>query len=480
MVSAQVGDAQSVAGARPTEPKMAVVAFGRCGDLRLGQAARGLRAELHQQQGPAVLSEDDTAVPGGGLPRSTLEEIRRAIDSGRTDFANQNYGKAIATLRGVLPEIDRLPPGADRWAVAALARVELAHVAFFNEWRAQTAETFFEVLRIEEDLKLEPLNYPPSLRRALEDARAAVRRARRFKLRVVSREPGQPVFVNGRELGKTPFERRLVGGNYDVVVGDATAHSFARHLELHSDRELNLDVAPEVRFKATEGPCYEADATREQRLAAATLVASALSVDQIATVRFEQIGGEEYAAAALFEVSRGREVREGRQRTDRGQVTNLKNLATFVLTGDSSVLEPPKPEPKVDLAKPESVAKEEVGAAPSKFPWLRAGGIALGVAAVGLAVAALVENGQAGKARSDVVSALGQGLSSRAGADRVSAALERYDSAKQARTVLGIVAAGAAVGSGTMLVFSIAPSSQGSGGGARGAQVAVGVAGSFP
>jgi len=49
MVSAQVGDAQSVAGAHPSEPKMAVVAFGRCGDLRLGQAARVLRAELRQQ-----------------------------------------------------------------------------------------------------------------------------------------------------------------------------------------------------------------------------------------------------------------------------------------------------------------------------------------------------------------------------------------------------------------------------------------------
>src|SRR3990172_1699928 len=223
MVSAQVGDAQSVAGVGPSEPRMAVVAFGRCGDLRLGQAARELRGELRQQQGPAVLSEDDTAVPGGGLPRSTLEEIRRAIASGRTDFENQNYGKAIATFRSVLPEIDRLPPGADRWGVAALARVEFAHVAFFNEWRGQASETFFEILRIQEDLKLEPLNYPPYLRGALEEARSAVRKARRFKLRVVSREPGALVFLNGRELGKTPFERKLVGGNYEVLVGESAA-----------------------------------------------------------------------------------------------------------------------------------------------------------------------------------------------------------------------------------------------------------------
>jgi hypothetical protein len=477
MISAQVDEPQPALGSSAPESKMAVVAFGRCGDLRLGQAGRGLREELRRQQGPMVMSEDDTAVPGGGRPRLTLEEIRRAIASGRTDFANQNYGKAIATFRDVLPEIDRLPPGAERWAVAALARVELAHVAFFNEWRGRTAEIFFEILRIQEDLKLEPLNYPPSLRGALDEARAAVRKARRFKLRVVSGEAGQAVYVNGRELGKTPFERKLVGGNYEVVVGEPKAHSFPRHLELRSDQELTFDVAPEARFKATQGPCYEADASREERLAAATLVASALSAEQIVTVRFEQIGGEEYVAAALFEVSQGRELREGRQRTEQGQVPSLKNLATFVLTGDSSVLELPKPV----LAPVNAQAAPMVERAASRFPWMRAGGIALGVAAVGLAVAAIVENGAVGKARNDVVSAAGaSGLSESQHGDQAVTAFGRYESAKQARTVLAVGAGLAAAGSGTLLIFSFSRGSDAAAGGGRGAQVAVGVAGSFP
>jgi hypothetical protein len=479
MISAQVDEAQPALGSSPPEAKMAVVAFGRCGDLRLGEAGRGLREELRRQQGPMVLSEDDTAVPGGGRPRLTLEEIRRAIASGRTDFANQNYGKAIATFRSVLPEIDRLPPGAERWAVAALARVELAHVAFFNEWRGRTAEIFFDILRIQEDLKLEPLNYPPSLRGALDEARAAVRKARRFKLRVVSGEAGQAVYVNGRELGKTPFERKLVGGNYEVVVGEPKAHSFPRHLELRSDQELTFDVAPEARFKATQGPCYEEDESREERLAAATLVASALSAEQIVAVRFEQIGGEEYVAAALFEVSQGRELREGRQRTEQGQVPSLSNLAKFVLTGDRSVLEVPKPVLAPANAQPAQVAQVE--RAPSRFPWMRAGGVALGVAAVGLAVAAIVENGAVGEARNDVVSAAGgTGLSEAQRGDQVVTAFGRYESAKQARTWLAIGAVAAAAGSGTSLIFSFSRGSDAAPGGGRGAQVVVGVAGRLP
>lgn len=82
MISAQVDEAQPALGSSPPEAKMAVVAFGRCGDLRLGEAGRGLREELRRQQGPMVLSEDDTAVPGGGRPRLTLEGVRLSWSAG--------------------------------------------------------------------------------------------------------------------------------------------------------------------------------------------------------------------------------------------------------------------------------------------------------------------------------------------------------------------------------------------------------------
>jgi hypothetical protein len=162
-----------------------------------------LRDELIRLKPLAVSSEEATARLGGGLGHSTFEEIRRTIDAGRAEFVNLNYRKAEAMLSAVLPEIDHLPPGADWWAVASRARVELAHVYFFDEKGADAVLAFFDVLRIQEALKLDPLKFPPSLRGALDGVRASVRKPQRYTLRVVSHRPNQPVFFNGREMGHT-------------------------------------------------------------------------------------------------------------------------------------------------------------------------------------------------------------------------------------------------------------------------------------
>jgi hypothetical protein len=452
----------------PETGSMAVMAFGHCDDPRLGQATRDLREELIRLKPLAVSSEEATARPGGGLRHSTLEEIRRTIDAGRAEFVNLNYRKAAAMLSAVLPEIDHLPPGADRWAVASRARVELAHVYFFDEKGADAVLAFFDVLRIQEDLKLDPLKFPPSLRRALDSVRASVRKAQRYTLRVTSREPNQPVFFNGREMGHTPFERALVNGSYEVVVGEPAAHGFARVVQLDSNQSVEADVAREARLRAGAGPCYETGDSREERLAAAALVAGVLSVDRIVAVRLDRRGEEEYVAAALVEVAHGREVREGRQRTDRTQLLGMNRLATFVLTGVGLAVDPPPP--------PMDTERRPEPAASSPTPWLRIGGIALGAVAVGLGVAALAENSRVDSNAHQLRALVGSSgaLTPEAGARAIELS-KQIDTAKNLRTGFVLGAAAAGLGSGTLVFLSFTPSRSGGA-----AQVSVGVAGSLP
>jgi len=465
--AAQASDPRSTQAAPLAQGNMAVVAFGRCEDARLSQAARDLRGQLRQQRGTTVLSEDDTARPAGGLVHSSLDEIRKAIQAGREQFFSLDYETAQATIRRILPAIDRLPPGFDRWEVAERARIELAHFAFFDDKRAQTEEIFSELLRLDESLKLDRHLYPPLLHLTLEEVRRGVREAKRFRLRVASKSPNYLLYLNGKEMGKTPFESSLVEGRYDIVVGDPAAHSFVRRVELSSDRDVEADVAREARFKAGAGPCYETDGSREERQAAAALVAGALSVEAITTVRFEKAGGVDYVVAAVFEAAQAREVREGRQRMEGGRVPSLRKPATFVVTGDSALIERPRPD---GSAKAES---EREG---RSVPWLRAGAIALGAAAVGLGVAALVENGEAGRAYGDYERHAGDAGLSPAGVEKASALMGEYEAAKRLRNAFAIGAGVAAVASGTVLVISIA---SGHPGGA-GARASVAVAGSFP
>jgi hypothetical protein len=321
--------------------KVAVIGIGACDDARLGRAVRELRAEMRLQLGAAVLSEDETALPAGGLQTATLEEIHGRIIEGRSQFFGLDYGTAEATLRKVMPDIDRLPPGPERWSAASLARIELAHLSMFNQKKSLATEALFEVVRLQEDLTLDRHLYPPLLRDQLEVVRRSVKRARRFRLRVFAKELQQPVYLNGFLVGRTPFDRPIVQGSYQVVVGDPTAHSFVRRVELHTDTEVKVEVAREARLRAGAGPCYDFDPRPEERGTAAAVLGRALAVDRVALVRLEKPGGLESVAAGLFNPS-GQGLHDGSLQVDFGQRLRLGRLATFIITGESSALEETK------------------------------------------------------------------------------------------------------------------------------------------
>jgi hypothetical protein len=338
--------------------KVAVIGIGACDDARLGRAVRELRAEMRLQLGAAVLSEDETALPAGGLQTATLEEIHGRIIEGRSRFFGLDYGTAEATLRKVMPDIDRLPPGPERWSAASLARIELAHLSMFNQKKPLATEALFEVVRLQEDLTLDRHLYPPLLRDQLEVVRRSVRKARRFRLRVLAKELEQPVYLNGFLVGETPFDRPIVQGSYQVIVGDPTAHSFVRLVELRSDTEVKVEVAREARLKPSAGPCYDYDfhPRPEDRGTAAAILGRALAVDRVALVRLEKLGGLESVAAGLFNPS-GQALHDGSLQVDFGQRLRLGRLATFLVTGDSSALEETKlvaPAPLQALSAPPS------------------------------------------------------------------------------------------------------------------------------
>jgi hypothetical protein len=125
------------------------VAFGHCDDARLGQAARELREELARQLEALVLSEDATARPARGLAllRPSPEKVRQAIRSAVREFANLQYAKAESMLRALLPEIDRLPPGAERWNLASSVRSQLAQVVYFAARKDEAATIILGLLR---------------------------------------------------------------------------------------------------------------------------------------------------------------------------------------------------------------------------------------------------------------------------------------------------------------------------------------------
>jgi hypothetical protein len=81
-------------------------------------------------------------------------------------------------------------------------------------------------------------------------------------------------------------------------MGDPGAHSFVRRLDLRADREIAVELPREARFKGQAGPCYEAGPTTEERLEAASVVAGALAVERVVTVRIESIEDHDVSPGA--------------------------------------------------------------------------------------------------------------------------------------------------------------------------------------
>lgn len=446
--------------------KVAVLGFGDCSDPATAAATRALRAHV-----PGALSEEATAAPAGGLPGLSIEEIRRGLEAGKTAFLNLSP-EAEPTLRDLLPQIDRLPLGAERWELFWETRAWLARVLQHANQKPKATELYLQILRVNEEFQLNRVEFPPSSRDLLDLTRSMLPSLPRARLLVTVRGGKGQVHLNGFAVGQTPFVKPLITGEYDVVVADGPRRGFVRHVKLTADTAVEIDLDREAPFVANGGPCYRTGSARDERLKAASAVAGALGADRLVTVRLERLGSEDYVTAALVEVARGRETREGRVRRDGGRFPNLARLAQFVLTGEGSP-EPapgaaPEPAPSAD-AKPsapaEAVAARQPeptsAAAQASEPtkWQRPVAYVLwglALAAGGVAVYEHVAAGDLEKQMSGLLNADGS-LKSGADASRYLDLKSSLDTAKTARLGLAIGAgAAAAVGVG-FFVWSVVP-----------------------
>lgn len=436
------------AGAQ-TDSFLAVVGFGDCRDPALAGAVRGLRREL----GPRALDEATTAAPGGpvGAP---IEEIRRRLEAAKLGFLDLDAG-AVQALRDLLPEIDRLPLGPERWSLFWEARAWLARALQAASQRTAALEVLLQILRVDEAFQLDRVSFPPSTRELLESARARLPLARRFKLSISVRSGAGQVYLDGFAAGPTPFARAVAEGEYQLVVAEGSRRSFVRRLRVAADAELVVDLDREARFDGTAGPCVVAGGDRETRLVDAAHLGRVLKVQQLIAVRLEAVGGEPHVAAALIDAAKARELRDGRVRGEGADPASVGRLARFVLTGERT-------------AVPQAASQEALA---SGARWQRPVAYALWGAAVvlgGIAVWAQVHAGELEKElASSVVDGAVVGSASRYHELRGAAG-----DARSLRTGLAI-GAGAAAAAGTgLFVWSVLP-------GPEGPRVSVGVAGSF-
>lgn len=318
---------------------IAVVVTGDCRDPDLITASRDLGRSLGNAPELSLVSEAEVVERLGRSPTRSIEELRRQLDTAQQQYYHAQYHKAVAQLESALQEIARLPPGEARWQLWVSGSVLDGLIRGRLNKSAAATDAFRRVLRIDPTHTLDPDYFGPSTLKDFDRIRAEVKAGTKVPLSVKTTPPGATVFVDGKELGKTPMRREVLPGQYQVVVGDGGVFSLPRDVQVNGAEELVIDLRFESAIDTERAPCIANPGSEGALLAHAVKFGSLLDIDQLVVLRFErQQVGPSWLAAALVGVKGGDKIREGGiQATSRGYPPQaIEELARFITTGESS------------------------------------------------------------------------------------------------------------------------------------------------
>ncbi len=376
-------------------PRMALVALGDCRDPDLLRFERQFEERLSERVGPALISEQQFQARVGPPPTHTPDEVRRQVSTAENLFYNDRVGDSLALLDQTLVELERLPPGPERWKTFADAQLIRGMALSALRRRDASDDAFRAVLRVDPRHVMSPDAFSPTFRARFDKLRAELGRARKLRLSVQSQPPGASIYVDGLTLGHTPSAVDLVPGTYQLLVGRADAFSFPHLVQLREDTSLRVDLAFEQTIPPSRASCLQQPRDgKETPLGNALKLALLLEVDQLVVLRLDRPqAGPSWLSAAVLSAQTAQRTREGGIQLGgaRASSDDLGELARFVVTGETSdrvvVVNPSTAQASV-LALAPPAAVNEHQAIPART-WRTPTGIALtatGAVALGLAV----------------------------------------------------------------------------------------------
>src|SRR5262249_23970813 len=204
--------------------------------------ARQFEQRLSERVGPQLLPEDQFQARVGPPPTHTLDEARRQVSTAENLFYNDRGPDSLALLDQTLAELERLPPGPERWKTFADAQLLRGMTLSSLRRREASDDAFRAVPPVDPPPGIGPHALSPPFPPRFDRLRAELGRARKLRLAVQSQPAGAAVYVDGLALGHTPTTLDLVPGNYQVIVGRPEAFSFPHLVQLRDDTSLRVDL----------------------------------------------------------------------------------------------------------------------------------------------------------------------------------------------------------------------------------------------
>jgi hypothetical protein len=324
----------------PAAEKLGVIAvadppLGPDGDL--AELAHQLRAACRDRVGGV---EEVAAMRGrllGQISDATVSELDRAYGGALAVYQNGEFESSLRTLRAIVEDLESLPESEESYFQWKRALLRLAHAAITVGLQSEADRALEKLARTEPTYQPDPDSFSPGFRRRLEDRKAKLRLLPRRKLLVLSEGRPGTVYVNGREMGRTPLALTLPAGRYRIGGASVSFRVPSFQVDLEpEDRTVVLDFALAESLRVNAGPGL---ALAPAGRAYGVIRAGAwLDVDKLVVVSRVEEGEAQFLLGSIYDVRRGTLLREGSVRMVAGGVpsVNMAALASFLLTGQSS------------------------------------------------------------------------------------------------------------------------------------------------
>jgi len=367
-------------------------------DAELAELTHQLRAACRDRVGGVLDVPDMRARLLGQSSSATLPELERAYVGAEAALQGDELEIAASTLRAIVDDLEKLPESADAYLQWTRAMVRLAYVERLAKRPAVAAAVLDRLASIEPGFVLDEVQYPPSLRRELDDARRRVAGRRKAKLSVASGTRPVTVFVDGKAIGTTPIHVVLPPGRYRVGGASEGLRVPSASVQLDGeDRAVELDFALAEALRMNAGPGLAL--TAADRGGALVRAGAWLAATRVVAASVVSDRDAQFLNGALYDVQRGALLREARVRMAAGSVTSVQlgALAAFLLTGQPArgvepvrsepvALPAPGPSIAASAPPPNLTAATALGRAPAARPgWLRPAAYAAGAVGLGLA-----------------------------------------------------------------------------------------------
>jgi len=318
-------------------PRTLVVGAGDCQSVELVTGLNDFSGALRDKLKSDLYEPDVVLDIVRPRPTRSLEDVERQVESARTLFYNGQHDRALDLLKQALAELERAPLAGQPWKVTSQALALQGVVLTSLNKKADAAEAFRRVLRVEPTHTLSSDEFTPSVIGQFEGHRKELARQKKGVTQVQSTPLGAEVLVEGRVMGVTPLKLELVASTYRLAVRANDRISYLRVINVPRDAQIQIDLTSEGALVTQAPLCLSArDKVAE---AAALKLANTVTADDLVVVKLEgPKGAPGQFVASRYEIRSGSMVREGRvQAPTRGKPA-FGALATFLLTGQGSSL----------------------------------------------------------------------------------------------------------------------------------------------